>query len=347
MARQRTLRYTVFVRIFTSEAFLPVPDMIFAIGIYYIFTIVSRCSVRIRSGVFAGLLYLGICSLLFTASCSRPEAVSAQSSYAPPQPTTSTAQSISVPADTSATLPTPTPTRTPTPTPTPSPTPTPTPEPEYIEPILPEPVWYNGYVDPRSIRAEVVTNPEDIGVLVNKYYAMPADYVPDLVYAESSNGQQLRPEAAEAWDLMRADCLDATGYQLYLVSGYRSYGDQTYSFSNAIVRRGIDKVCEKNAYQGRSEHSLGLALDINTADDPEIRDEFAETAAGEWVGENGHLYGFILRYPRDKGAIIGYGYEAWHYRYVGVEIATEMYEQGIVTLEEYYGKEQIIPEDVE
>ena len=289
------------------------------------------------------LLLLFSCTLLvLIAACSRPTDVSVPEYDRP----TLSSGTIAVTTSAETTVPTPTPTSTPTPTPspTPTPTPTPTPEPEYIEPILPEPVWYYGYVDPRSIRAEVVTNPEDIGVLINKYYSMPEDYVPELVYAESSNGQRLRPEADDAWDLMRAACLEDTGYQLYLVSGYRSYGDQTYSFSNAIVRRGIDKVCEKNAYQGRSEHCLGLALDINTADDPEIRDEFAETKAGQWVAENGHLYGFILRYPREKGSITGYGYEAWHYRYVGVEIATAMYESGM-TLEEYYGKPQILPEN--
>jgi len=238
--------------------------------------------------------------------------------------------------------PTPTPTSTPTPTPTSTPTPTPTPTPEYIEPQTDAPVWYNGYVDPRTVRAEVVTNPEDLTVLINKYYAMPEDYVPDLVMADSSAGQYLRPEADDAWDLMRAACDKDTGEVLYLVSGYRSYATQAYSFSHAIERRGLEKVCEKNAYQGRSEHSLGLALDINTADDPEIRDEFVESTAGQWVKEHGHEYGFILRYPRDKGSIIGYGYEAWHYRFVGVELATKLYESG-QTLEEYYGKEQVMP----
>ena len=286
--------------------------------------------------------------MLLLVSCKQSDAVRAQNTYSPPSPDAASGSSAatSVMATTTpttvgteATTIPPVPTSTPAPTPTS--TPTPTPEPVYIEPVFPEPVWYNGYVDPRSVRAEKVTDPGDIGVLINKYYAMPEDYVPELVYAESSNGQQIRPEANEAWDLMRAACMEATGYQLYLVSGYRSYADQTYSFSNAIVRRGIDKVCEKNAYQGRSEHSLGLALDINTADDPEIRDGFAGTSAGKWVVDNGHLYGFIMRYPPEKGSITGYGYEAWHYRYVGVDIATEIHEKGI-TLEEYYDKPQAL-----
>ncbi|MEI8201211.1 MAG: M15 family metallopeptidase [Eubacteriales bacterium] len=244
------------------------------------------------------------------------------------------------PSDTPA--PTAVPTSAPVPTDVPTPTPTPTPVPEYIEPLIDKPVWYNGYVDPRSIRAEVAANPEDITVLINKYYSMPSDYVPELVMAGSSAGQYLRTEADDAWDLMRAACQSDSGEVLYLVSGYRSWATQTYSFTHAIERRGIDKVCEKNAYQGRSEHCLGLALDINIASDPEIRDEFAESTAGRWVNEHGHEYGFILRYPREKGSITGYGYEAWHYRYVGVELATALFESG-QTLEEYYGKVQVLP----
>lgn len=239
-------------------------------------------------------------------------------------------------APAAATLPTALPTLTPTPASTP------TPEPEYIEPLIDKPVWYNGYVDPRSIRAEVAADPGDIAVLINKYYSMPSDYVPELVMAGSSAGQYLRPEADDAWDLMRAACQADCGEVLYLVSGYRSWATQTYSFTHAIERRGIDKVCEKNAYQGRSEHCLGLALDMNIASDPEIRDEFAESTAGLWVNEHGHEYGFILRYPREKGSITGYGYEAWHYRYVGIEVATALFESG-QTLEEYYGKAQVIP----
>ena len=188
-----------------------------------------------------------------------------------------------------------------------------------------------------------MTHPEDMTVLINKYFAMPEDYVPEIVLASHSAGQYLRPEASDAWDLMHAACMEEIGENLYLISGYRSYATQRYSFSNAIERRGLTKAVEKNAYQGRSEHCLGLALDINIASDPEIRDGFAETAAGKWVAENGHLYGFFLRYPRDKGHITGYGYEAWHYRYVGPELATELFESG-QTLEEYYGKAQIMPQ---
>ena len=237
------------------------------------------------------------------------------------------------------------PEETPTPTIafTPTPSPIPTPVPEYIEPTIDGPVWYDGYVDPRSVRAEVVSDPSDVAVLVNKYYASPSTYVPELVYANYSAGQMLRPEAAEAWEAMHDACLADIGEDLYLISGYRDWGTQTYSFNNAITRRGLDKAVCKNAYPGRSEHPLGLALDINIRSDPEIRDNFINTKAGQWVLEHGHEYGFIWRYPKDYGHITGYGVEGWHFRYVGVDVATEMYDNGIMTLEEYYGKPQILP----
>ncbi|MBQ8917374.1 MAG: D-alanyl-D-alanine carboxypeptidase family protein, partial [Oscillospiraceae bacterium] len=46
--------------------------------------------------------------------------------------------------------------------------------------------------------------------------------------------------------------------------------------------------------------------------------------------------GFILRFPKGKEDITQVVFEPWHFRYVGVEAATAIMEQGI-TLEEYLG----------
>lgn len=236
-------------------------------------------------------------------------------------------------------------TPTPTPEPTLSPTPSPTTETPPIQPPSPSPtpsptpsgpVFIDGFLDPRSITPEIVSNPSSITVLVNKYYAVPSDYVPSLVRAESSRNQSLHPEAAAAWDEMREDCKEATGYTLYLTSGYRSYNTQKDSFESAIRNKGVFRAISRYAHPGRSEHQLGLALDIATTASPTISGSFLNTDAGKWVRDNGHLYGFILRYPSGKEHITGYAFEAWHYRYVGVELATELYNSG-QTLEEYYG----------
>ena len=66
---------------------------------------------------------------------------------------------------------------------------------------------------------------------------------------------------------------------------------------------------------------------------------FGETATGKWIANHCVEYGFILRYPKDKEAITGYMYEPWHVRYVGTELAQELYlgDGNFLTLEEYFG----------
>lgn len=220
------------------------------------------------------------------------------------------------------------------------PTPSPTPS---------GPVWYDGFVDPRTVEYEIVSNPGDITVLINKYYAVSEDYVPELAPAASSASQRLRPEANTAWDLMRAACLEDTGKTLYLTAGYSTFEQRIALFEGAIkkVNDGVSgftmkRVVSKYAYAGRSEHNVGLALDIREFNDSAISSNFLNTPAGAWMSDHAHEYGFILRYPAGKGHITGYDFEAWHFRYVGVDLATTLYTTG-QTLEEYYGKEQVLP----
>jgi D-alanyl-D-alanine carboxypeptidase len=209
-------------------------------------------------------------------------------------------------------------------------------------PVPTGPVWHNGFVDPRTVEFEIVSNPDDITVLINKYYAVSEDYSPELVDADSSKSQKLRPEADDAWDLMRQACETDTGKILYLTAGYSTFAQRKKLFDDAVANKGIERACSKYAYPGRSEHNLGLALDIATTDSPSISGDFAGTTAGIWLAAHAHEYGFILRYPDGKSDITGYGYEAWHYRYLGVTLATTLHESG-QTLEEYYGKEQVMP----
>ena len=76
-----------------------------------------------------------------------------------------------------------------------------------------------------------------------------------------------------------------------------------------------------------------MAVDIQTyGSNAKTFEEFDEF---KWLQDNAHKYGFILRYPKDKEYLTGYEYESWHYRYVGVEVATYIYENNI-TFDEYY-----------
>ena len=83
-----------------------------------------------------------------------------------------------------------------------------------------------------------------------------------------------------------------------------------------------------------SEHSTGLAIDV-LCDDHDSADEYyGETPHAKWLYQNAHKYGFILRYPEGKEYITGVIYEPWHFRYVGIDAAKEIYENGLC-LEEY------------
>ena len=86
---------------------------------------------------------------------------------------------------------------------------------------------------------------------------------------------------------------------------------------------------------GSSEHQIGLAIDIICDGYSSLDEGFADTKAGKWLADNSYKYGFILRYPLGKEDITSIEFEPWHFRYVGVDAATVMYENGIC-LEEFW-----------
>lgn len=138
------------------------------------------------------------------------------------------------------------------------------------------------------------------------------------------------------------------GVTLQICSPYRDLEYQKILFNskvNKYMKRGLSYM---EAYQfasqavtvpNASEHQLGLALDIVSDTYINLDEGFADTDAGRWLAENSYKYGFILRYPLGKEYITGIEYEPWHFRYVGIEAATVITEQGI-TLEEFWDMEQ-------
>ena len=173
-------------------------------------------------------------------------------------------------------------------------------------------------------------------VLVNKYYVLDKDYEPDnMVKIESKYGvqQYLIEEAYEAFKKM-ADDAKKEGLTLYITSPYRSYQTQSKLYNNYSAQDGRELADTYSARPGFSEHQTGLAADIVSGPGKSLA-SFENTKEFKWIKKNAHKYGFILRYPKGKEKITGYQYEPWHYRYLGIDTATKVYNSNL-TYEEYY-----------
>ncbi len=195
----------------------------------------------------------------------------------------------------------------------------------------------DGIYDPNSIDPLTVTDPEDITVLVNKTHQIPSGWQPDDLVKVCDSEQLLRKEAADAFEKLYNEAV-SRNIAIFSISGYRTNETQTRYWTNMCNVYGIEYASAYSAYPGRSEHQLGLALDVSykTTGD-RLSASVADSEVGKFMAQEGHKYGFIIRYLKDKVAITNYGYEPWHLRYVGVELATELYESGL-TLEEYYNE---------
>lgn len=172
-------------------------------------------------------------------------------------------------------------------------------------------------------------------ILINKDNRIPEDYEVNLY--KLSNGEKvderIYPELQKMFNDARA-----AGLSLFVAQGYRTEEEQQLLLDQkqeAYENEGNSpKEARKLAEQwvavpGTSEHQIGIAVDIN-ADTEKNKAEDVYN----WLADNAHKYGFINRYPADKTDITGISNEPWHYRYVGVDAATEIYEKDLC-LEEY------------
>ena len=165
-------------------------------------------------------------------------------------------------------------------------------------------------------------------VLVNAWNPVPEDYETDLV---TYQGYEIDASCVDALDQLLTACTDA-GYIYYLNSVYRSLDhqqaiwDSRYSdyldagYGTAEAKKLVG---ESVAVPGTSEHHLGLAADIGGSEEMYA-----------WMREHSWEYGFIVRYPDGKTDYTGIIYEPWHVRYVGVELAQELYTLNLC-MEEY------------
>lgn len=182
---------------------------------------------------------------------------------------------------------------------------------------------------------KLISNPDDYLVLVNKNNQLNFNYVPNdlesISLKYSNEDKYLRHEAKINFENLSEDALKL-GYRIIAVSAYRDYNYQNQLFNNYVKDKGLDYALDCSAKPGHSEHQTGLAVDVEGSNND--YDNFIDTKEYLWMKDNAHKYGFILRYPKGKENITGFKFEPWHYRYVGKEIATYLYNNNL-TLEEY------------
>ena len=176
-----------------------------------------------------------------------------------------------------------------------------------------------------------------LDVIVNKYYKLDKDYEPeDLTVINSkfaSGTQKLRKEAAGKFEEMASDMLKEN-LKIYAGSTYRSYSYQEGLYNRYVKKDGFKEAETYSARAGYSEHQLGLAVDI-------VNGKWNYLSEGDkeytWLVNNSYKYGFILRYPHESEYITGYVFEDWHFRYLGIDLATKVHESKL-TYDEYIAR---------
>lgn len=178
-------------------------------------------------------------------------------------------------------------------------------------------------------------------LLVNKDNRIPSDYQPELIVLPDQVNRAAKDAYQPLMDMLAEGRKEGLNFEI--CSSYRDVSVQERLFIEdiiALMRKGYSY---ENAYAqtakytmppGHSEHATGLAFDI-VALNYQLLDERQEyTPESIWLRENCEKFGFILRYPKGKEEITQINFESWHFRYVGIEAATYIMENGI-TLEEY------------
>jgi len=160
---------------------------------------------------------------------------------------------------------------------------------------------------------------------LNEYYApaklaaIPGDY-------EYSETKQLTLQV-DVWPHLKMLMDDAkrNGVLMYVQSAYRSFNEQGALKSDYKIIYGSGTANSFSADQGYSEHQLGTTVDMIAPGLGGVLDGFANTKAYTWLLANAYRYGFTLSYPKDNKF---YVYEPWHWRFVGIKLATDLHNKG-------------------
>jgi D-alanyl-D-alanine carboxypeptidase len=173
-------------------------------------------------------------------------------------------------------------------------------------------------------------------MLVNRIYGLSEDYVPsDLVdvpikYAYA--GKKLSNFVLQETIKLIEEAKNYN-YNFVVSDGYRSYEDQKKMYDSYVDAIGVSETDEFVARPGHSEHQSGLILELKPYN--KVISDVSTNEEYLWLRENAHKFGFIFRYNKEHEKLTGFSSFTWKIRYVGVEAATTIYNEGIC-FEEYY-----------
>lgn len=175
-------------------------------------------------------------------------------------------------------------------------------------------------------------------VLINKNNKLPENLNFEIVKTDSKYALNIYAEknTFKNFKKLQTYIFEKYGFVIDIESGYRSIEKQEKLFNEICLQKGLKHTLKYVAKPGYSEHNSGLAIDITLFDNGRflVDFEFSSHEIINIIEKNAHKFGFIIRYPKNKEYITGYGYEPWHLRYVGKKIAKYIYNHNI-TLEEY------------
>ena len=170
-------------------------------------------------------------------------------------------------------------------------------------------------VPPQPAETDGVTTIGGI-VVANREFSLPKDY-----------GSSLDRAAYLAFLEMKS----ASGFDMTIISGFRSYEKQEETFKYWVSVDGFEIADTYSAQPGHSDHQTGLAIDVSS-----LEQDYGDTDEGRWLAEHCWEYGFVLRYPEGCEGITGYIYEPWHIRYLGKSTAKLVHDSGLA-LEQFLG----------
>jgi len=177
--------------------------------------------------------------------------------------------------------------------------------------------------------------------LLKKYsrvFFLSENYIPsdlariDRDYVYDRDVEQFHERAYPFLEEMIEDAEDSD-VELKIISAFRSFQEQNSINDRYTITYGAGTANQFSAEQGYSEHQLGTTVDFTTPELGANFESFASTVAYEWLLDNAHDYGFVLSYPEGNAYYI---FEPWHWRFVGVDLAQDLEDEG----DQFYDWEQ-------